>query len=1710
MPRYQFSSWLVVICAIFLFSSANVTSNSLDDNVKITTADVGSLKSDFQVTPTGQARYSIPIDVAPGTAGMAPALSIAYDSASSNSRNGLLGMGFSLGGLTAITRCSSNKTQDGLIRGVDFSDQDKFCLSGEKLVAIKGKYGADGTEYRTYNDNKIKVVSYGRQGNGPASFKIWTKGGQIAEYGLTTDSQVKAQGKDTVTVWGLNRIQDIAGNYLDVHYFKDEGKGIFHATEINYTGNEKAKLAPYNSVQFIYEERPDANITYQAGSKITLNKRLKAIQAYQSSTLVYEYRFTYEISKNTLRSRITSIQKCTGSGICLPATKFEWQTNEEGWVEAPDFVLPTDVSISGKDDGVRILDVNGDGLPDLVHGSDQKPHQTWINTGKGWLENKNFILPTNILEDGKDAGVRILDINGDGLSDIVQGSDKNLRKIWINTGKDWSDNTYSNFVLPMDILVEGKDDGVRFLDLNGDGLLDIVQVIPVEETNWKGAEGAHTNKYDFIYTFDEAEKKGEFKRHPRGWTIIYDVEDAAFIYRGDKLDSSRKPYATWINNQDNWVQGINLHVDQTVSRIAPYSRGAMFLDLNGDGLTDLISAAAIGENKQRFTLVVGGKHIDGDEQRSTWMNIGKRGWMKSNFTLPANMLINGRYTGLKFLDLNGDGLPDIIQSYIDGNKRETHRSWFNTGNSWEENSNFVLPINFSENGQDTGIEILDLNGDGLPDIVQNYVDGNKKETHEVWLNTGTGWVKNSSFNLPLNNASEVQYLDLNGDGLLDCILTTSIDGKVVRKAYLNKALKLPDYLVSVTDGFGAKLDISYESLSGEKKDEVYAKEHNARYPDIDWQGPMYVVSKTSCSSAMSDPEAIAHVTTYNYTGAKFNHLGLGFLGFHTVTSVDQSSGINTTTTYSQNIELHIKGLPTAVETRLANGTLIASSKDTWEVKIFGEERLETTYYSPYLKQSIKKSYGLDGRLISTTGIDNTIDKYGNPIKIISSVQDAETREVYTTMTVNAYHSNPKKWILGELLTAQITKILPNGSEQKRASTFIYDPNTSLLIQTIAEPNNPRLALKTQYTRDVFGNIITTTVSGKRTEPVLEQKSKVKKEHSEDECRSPLREPFLDDAIELRERVTPRFQELPQDRVHLNPEAYTSSSQLNASEEIEPITTRVKYDNYGRFVVQTTNHLNHSVYQTFDPRFGVVIESIDANGLKTSYQYDDFARLVGQIDPDGARANVTYSWFNLASVNQSEIKSILKQASYVITRHTKNGTTENEYYDILDRKVASTTQNMDGKAIWQLVGYDEFGRVTKTALPFFEGDQVYYHKMHYDVLGRVIKNILPDNSSTKIIYDGFTTTAINQLKQKQIKKVNAIGEVVKTIDNLGGVTNYKYDAYGNMIEMTDNSNNITQIKYDNLGRKIAIHDEDKGNWSYQYDVLGNLISQTDALNQTTIFKYDQLNRMVSRTEYAYTDKAIISTWEYDVAPNGIGKLTKSSSVVDEKGKTPGLMLIQQARSNGIEAHTRTLTYDLLGRISQDKTMVQDRIYIHSYIYDQNGRVETEIYPNGLRVKNNYNELGYLVQINDAQTGKVYWSLNAKDAAGHIVSESHSNGLITNYTYDPKTQFLTDIDTVLGLTLSTQKDLLPEFTGVTATHQHIDKPASSTASVQKEIFKYDLIGNIITHQDTINNVFENFQYDQLNRLTKADGIGIKAQVLRYEVLSQSAVESSRMLQ
>ncbi|MBI3775061.1 MAG: hypothetical protein HY273_05825, partial [Gammaproteobacteria bacterium] len=164
------------------------------------TSPVGATPGSFAVSPSGAATYSIPIQVPPGVGGMQPNLSLVYNS---QGGNGIAGVGWNIGGLSAITRCGTTIDRDVNKGGVYIDWRDRYCLDGQRLILISGTYdGYPNTEYRTEIESFNKVIAYGAQGNyGPAYFTVTSKNGVTTEYGNGNGSQQFAQGNSTVLNW---------------------------------------------------------------------------------------------------------------------------------------------------------------------------------------------------------------------------------------------------------------------------------------------------------------------------------------------------------------------------------------------------------------------------------------------------------------------------------------------------------------------------------------------------------------------------------------------------------------------------------------------------------------------------------------------------------------------------------------------------------------------------------------------------------------------------------------------------------------------------------------------------------------------------------------------------------------------------------------------------------------------------------------------------------------------------------------------------------------------------------------------------------------------------------------------------------------------------------------------------------------------------------------------------------------------------------------------------------------------------------------------------------------------------------------------------------------------------------------------------------------------------------------------------------------------
>ena len=124
------------------------------------TLPVGAISGAIDVSPMGAATYTIPIEVVPGTQGIQPNLSIVYNSFSGM---GLLGMKWSIAGLSAITRCGKIPYYDGEISAIRFGISGwEFTLDGDRLIQLQiiNNNGIQ-REFATEIENFSRIYSHG-------------------------------------------------------------------------------------------------------------------------------------------------------------------------------------------------------------------------------------------------------------------------------------------------------------------------------------------------------------------------------------------------------------------------------------------------------------------------------------------------------------------------------------------------------------------------------------------------------------------------------------------------------------------------------------------------------------------------------------------------------------------------------------------------------------------------------------------------------------------------------------------------------------------------------------------------------------------------------------------------------------------------------------------------------------------------------------------------------------------------------------------------------------------------------------------------------------------------------------------------------------------------------------------------------------------------------------------------------------------------------------------------------------------------------------------------------------------------------------------------------------------------------------------------------------------------------------------------------------
>ncbi|MFD1584227.1 RHS repeat-associated core domain-containing protein [Microbulbifer halophilus] len=298
----------------------------------ITTTVPGDTPYSVDVTNTGDASITIPVDAAPGVNGLAPNVSLGYSGLRYHHRTkdqlpeDILGYGWRLGGFSEIRRCITSLDQSRIEIALD--DSDLLCLDGEPLVAVSGDYWQTDTQYRTLRDSS-RLITQKATSEGKPWFQVEAPDGRVQEYGREPESRLKV-GQSPYFGWSLNKVTDAFGNTVEYRYHRDLAEGINYPLDIIYGDDGDARI------QFEYSPRSDIpaeplSEEIDQGQLVRLHRILVRL----NNKDLREYRLiSQDEGQIEGYRRLKEVQVCgftkQHNRECLEPVKFDWQEREIG------------------------------------------------------------------------------------------------------------------------------------------------------------------------------------------------------------------------------------------------------------------------------------------------------------------------------------------------------------------------------------------------------------------------------------------------------------------------------------------------------------------------------------------------------------------------------------------------------------------------------------------------------------------------------------------------------------------------------------------------------------------------------------------------------------------------------------------------------------------------------------------------------------------------------------------------------------------------------------------------------------------------------------------------------------------------------------------------------------------------------------------------------------------------------------------------------------------------------------------------------------------------------------------------------------------------------------------------------------------------------------------------------------------------------------
>jgi putative membrane-bound dehydrogenase-like protein len=160
-----------------------------------------------------------------------------------------------------------------------------------------------------------------------------------------------------------------------------------------------------------------------------------------------------------------------------------WKPAAKSWTETdfPIALVMTDAQGNRDEVGARFGVLQRNGYASVLV-ANETTNSAWHFNGNQWLEDRSLLAgleidgkPIRTRNHGKDPGVRLRDVDNDGICElIVANQNQNAVLAWSDKEKRWKKLPYA---LPQGAAIvdaAGRDNGLRFVDVNEDGYADVL------------------------------------------------------------------------------------------------------------------------------------------------------------------------------------------------------------------------------------------------------------------------------------------------------------------------------------------------------------------------------------------------------------------------------------------------------------------------------------------------------------------------------------------------------------------------------------------------------------------------------------------------------------------------------------------------------------------------------------------------------------------------------------------------------------------------------------------------------------------------------------------------------------------------------------------------------------------------------------------------------------------------------------------------------------------------------------------------------------------------------------------------------------------------------------------------------------------------------------------------------------------------------------